>query len=63
MKTLYRKGVINIEENCLMNKMYTFQASSKCFTHLREFLYTGVIQGAPLPPFSFLLWLFSQLKR
>lgn len=45
MKTLYRKGVINIEENCLMNKMYTFQASSKCFTYLREFIYTGVIQG------------------
>lgn len=44
MTTLYRKGVINIEENCLMNKMYPFQASSKCFKYLREFLYTGVIE-------------------
>lgn len=28
-----------------MNKMYPFQASSKCFKYLREFLYTGVIEG------------------
>ena len=58
MATLYRKGVINVEENSIMNKMYTFQASSKCFTHLREFLYTGVIQGAPSPRFPFFCGFF-----
>lgn len=54
MTTLYRKGVINIDENCLMNKMYPFQASSKCFKYLREFLYTGVIAGV--------LFFFSNLS-
>lgn len=43
--TLYREGPTNIDKNSHMNKMYPFSGSAKCLRNVREFLYTGVIEG------------------
>ena len=41
---------MNIDASSLMNKQYPFWASPACFRYLMQYLYTGVIPGAPPPP-------------
>lgn len=48
LASLYRHGLTNVDKNCLMGKMYPFNGSSKCFMNIREFFYTGAIQGKHL---------------
>ena len=47
---LYRRGVDNVQQNTVVNRMYTFRYGSLAVLQaLLTYAYTGSIPGAPQP--------------